>query len=170
MSSTNQNLNPNVNANKITLNKKMQKIADPSDFTLVPNWVYGIRFKDVKYFISYIDQNEIIYFVGKVVVLYNLRSEKQRQYLHHDKPLICLAVNKSNQSLMVATSQITTVDKINEQAPAIRVWNPITLQTIAILKGQHKIGVHLMTFSNSGQFLITCGLIFYSPIVIYSVK
>lgn len=48
-------MNQNINTNKITFNKKGQKIADPSDFTLVPNWVYGIRYKDVKYFISYID-------------------------------------------------------------------------------------------------------------------
>lgn len=27
-----------------------------------------------------------------------------------------------------------------------------------------------MSFSNSGKYLITCGLVFYSPIVIYSVN
>jgi hypothetical protein len=54
--------------------------------------------------------------------------------------------------------------------PSIRVWNPYNLKTVAVIKGQHKIGVHLLKFVNSGKLLVTCGLVFHSPVVVYNVK
>lgn len=52
----------------------------------------------------------------------------------------------------------------------IRIWNSKTLKTEAVISGQHKIGVHLMKFSSSGQFLITCGVTFYSAVVVYNTR
>lgn len=71
---------------------------------------------------------------------------------------------------MIASSEIVSNDELIDQLPAIRVWNPFTLKTFAVIRGQHKVGVHLLNFTTSGGFLISCGLVFYSPIIIYNTK
>lgn len=45
------NSNPNNKLGNSNINSKFNNKTDPSDLTVIPNWVYGIRFKDVKYFI-----------------------------------------------------------------------------------------------------------------------
>lgn len=59
----------------------MTRVNDISDFTLTPRWIYGVRHNDVKYFVDFVSQDELIYFVGKAVILHNLKSLKQRHYL-----------------------------------------------------------------------------------------
>lgn len=159
-----------------TINKTGNKNTDLSDILITPSWVYGIRYKDVKYFMQFAHENEIVYFVGRVIVIFNIKSLQQKHYLQHEHPIICLASNKTTQkiinkdSYMIASSELISVDDLSEQTPAIRVWNPFTLKTIAIIKGQHKVGIHLLRFTSSGAYLVSCGLIFYSPIVVYNVK
>lgn len=49
-------------------------------------WVYGIRYQDVKQFIEYVkdgDRELVIYFIGKVAVIYNTHSHQQNHYLAH---------------------------------------------------------------------------------------
>lgn len=67
------------------------------DITPSPAWVYGIRYHDVRQFVEYArDEGEgeerLIYFVGKVVVLYSIRSRKQRHYLGHQHEIVSLAL------------------------------------------------------------------------------
>jgi len=54
--------------------------------------------------------------------------------------------------------------------PEIHVWNSRTLLNIQILKGVHKSGVHLMSFTKNDTFLVTCGLTLPSAIIIYDWK
>lgn len=63
--------------------KEENRSKNGNDVTLTPQWVYGIRFKDVKYFIEFISEYEIAYFVGKVVIILNTKSCKQRHYMQH---------------------------------------------------------------------------------------
>lgn len=56
--------------------------------------------------------NEIIYFIGKVVVLYNMASHKQRFYKAHTFEVISLATQGS----LCATGDYAKV-------PSIKVWS-----------------------------------------------
>jgi hypothetical protein len=65
------------------------------DINPSPAWVYGIRYRDVRQFMEYCSEGGeelLIYFVGKVVVIYNVRSRKQRHYLGHQREIICLTL------------------------------------------------------------------------------
>ncbi len=65
-----------------------------SDLNGKPNWIFGIRYKDVRQFIEIVG-DEIVYFVGKVAIVYNTKSEKQRFYTGHSNEIISLAVQGS---------------------------------------------------------------------------
>ncbi len=58
------------------------------------NWVYGIRLGDLKRVVKAVEYDngemEIVYLVGKVCVLYNRHSKRQRHYRQHKQPLISL--------------------------------------------------------------------------------
>jgi len=59
-------------------------------------WVYGIRFRDVKQFIEYVSissEELLLYFVGKVAIIYNIKSQRQKHYTGHTQQLICIAVD-----------------------------------------------------------------------------
>jgi len=44
------------------------------------------------------------------------------------------------------------------------------LQNIAILKGIHDIGVHLLAFIKNDEFIVSCGIRTNSPLLIYNIK
>ena len=54
--------------------------------------------------------------------------------------------------------------------PAIHIWRSDDLETQSVLKGYHKRGVHLMSFSLDNKYLITCGMNETSPILIFEWK
>lgn len=70
------------------------------DVYAVPQWIYGLRYKDLKYFIDFINENEIAYLIGKTVVILNLKSNKQRHYLEHQSSIIAI----THKNKLVATS------------------------------------------------------------------
>jgi microtubule-associated protein-like 5 len=61
----------------------------------------------------------------------------------------------------VATGEYSTLK------PAVHVWNSRTLENVNVLVGVHSRGVHLLEFSNDDRFLLTCGLMNPSAILIY---
>ncbi len=78
--------------------------ADLSNCDLSPgiNWVYGIRNHDIKQFIEYVKTDKeqlLIYFCGKIAIIYNLKSHEQRHYNDHKKEIISITSYKS----MIAT-------------------------------------------------------------------
>ena len=73
----------------------MSKKNDKYDITLKLNWVYGIRHRDVKYLLNFNMDNLLLYFVGRVVVMYNVKANTQRYYQQHQQPVICVAVDRS---------------------------------------------------------------------------
>jgi hypothetical protein len=43
----------------------------------------------------------------------------------------------------------------------------MTLESVQILKGIHKAGVHLLAFTSDDKMLVSCGLNLLSAIIIY---
>ena len=73
---------------------------------------------------------EMIYFVSSVVVLYNTEEQSQRHYLAHTEDVKCLALHPNKTT--VATGQGPGYYR-REGQPHIRVWNTVSLQTLAVL-------------------------------------
>lgn len=103
---------------------------------------------------------ELIYFVANVVILLNPNICKQRFYIHHELEVICCAVSNQDGSL-VATGELG-------KEPSIHIWDSRTLETLKVLKGIHKTGVHLIQFSNDDSMIISCSLSNPSSVLIYS--
>ena len=51
--------------------------------------------------------------------------------------------------------------------PSVHVWNCRTLESLSVMQGIHKKGVHLLSFTKDDRYLVTCGLMQPSPILIY---
>lgn len=156
-------------------------LRTPDELKIKLEWVYGIRCQDTKKALQYTTGNqfssstgtrdkyekkmqefneEIIYFVSNTVILFNIHLNKQRFYTQHRQEIISLAVSNSTGDV-VATGELASIK------PAIHVWNCRTLENITVISGVHSKGVHLLAFSNDDKFLITCGVLQPSPVVIY---
>ena len=108
------------------------------------------------------NNEEIVYFTACMVILFNPKLNQQRFYTQHEQEVISVAV--SNQSGdYIASSELG-------DPPNIHVWDSRTLENITILSGIHRKGIHLMAFSKSDKYLVTCGLTKPSAVVIYDWK
>ena len=99
------------------------------------DWVYGYRGRDARNNLHLLPTGEMIYFLAAVVVLYNPEEQTQRHYLGHTEDIKCLALHPNK--LTVATGQGPGFYR-REGQPHIRVWNSVSLQTIAVL-GRYKL-------------------------------
>ena len=94
------------------------------------DWVYGYRGRDARNNLHLLPTGEMIYFLAAVVVLYNCEEMSQRHYLGHTEDIKCLALHPNK--LNVATGQGPGFYR-REGQPHIRVWNTVSLQTLAVL-------------------------------------
>lgn len=103
---------------------------------------------------------EIIYYVSNTVILLNIHMNRQRFYTEHRQEIISMAISNCTGDY-VATGEYAAIK------PSIHIWNCRTLENINVLQGVHHRGVHLLAFSKDDKFLITCGLMNPSAILIY---
>ena len=105
------------------------------------------------------NEDEIVYYVASVIVLLNTQINKQRFYLSHDNEVISVAVSTVEGQFM-ASSELAA-------APCIHVWSRKTLETLAVLKGEHARGVHLLSFTHDNNYLVTCGIQSPSAVIVF---
>lgn len=156
-------------------------IKVPDELKLKLEWVYGIRCQDTKRALQYSvgrqqaesvgiknhyersmleNSEEVIYYVSNTVILLNLHLNRQRFYTEHQQEIISMAISNTTGDY-VATGEYAAVK------PSVHIWNCRTLENVNVLQGVHHRGVHLLSFSNDDRFLITCGLMNPSAILIY---
>lgn len=82
--------------------------------------------------------------------------------MQHESEVLSLAVSNQAGDL-IATGELA-------DHPKIHVWSSRTLDNLAILRGLHKRGVHMLAFSNNDEYLVTCGLTRPSAVIIYDWK
>ena len=85
----------------------------------------------------------MVYNVAALGVVYSGHTHSQRFYSAHSDDILCLAQHPSRD--VVATGQVG-------RDPAVHVWETASLETLAVLKGQHSRGVCAVAFS--GQCMI----------------
>ena len=150
------------------------------NYNLKLNWVYGININGIKYpckylnggnfsistghFYDYSDKEKannslLIYTIGKVVVILYIKLNKQKYYLGHQNEVISIAISKKNCKYIASGERGIR--------PSIHIWDSQTRQTKQILSGFHSQAVHLMEFGYNEIYLLTCGKLIDSPILLY---
>ena len=84
--------------------------------------MYGYRGKDTRGNLFSLPTGEIIYYVARLVILYNPESQTQRHYQGHTEDIECLAVHP--QLTLCATGQPASSDD-DENSAHIQVKEKI---------------------------------------------
>ncbi|KAG1693677.1 hypothetical protein DVH05_023079 [Phytophthora capsici] len=92
---------------------------------------------------------ELAYAAGCIVVVYNLRRNKQVRYYRVDKNVSCLCFSPNGQFLAIGEKGYL---------PAITIWDG-TDGTLCAELQRHQYGVACMAFSQDGRFLLSAGLV-----------
>ncbi|EGZ05955.1 hypothetical protein PHYSODRAFT_437466, partial [Phytophthora sojae] len=103
---------------------------------------------------------ELAYAAGCIVVIYNLRRNKQVRYYRVDKSVACLSFSPNGQFLAIGE---------RGYLPAITIWDG-TDGTLCAELQRHQYGVACMAFSQDGRFLLSAGLVHDQPIYAWELK
>ncbi|CAK8677759.1 unnamed protein product [Clavelina lepadiformis] len=133
-----------------------EKSAPRSQLRL--EWVYGYRGHQCRNNLFYINQDEIVYFVAGVGIVRNLQKQTQKFFLGHTDDIVSLALHPKK--TLVATGQVG-------KEPYICIWDTNTMKTVSILKDQHTHGVACLSFSQSGEKLVSVGLDGHNTLIIW---
>lgn len=132
------------------------KVTTPPQSKLKLEWVYGYRGRDCRSNLYLLPTGEMVYFVAAVVVLYNVEEQSQRHYLGHTDDIKCIAVHPNK--LLVATGQCAGHDR-RESRPHIRIWDSVTLNTVAILgAGDFERSICCISFSKADGGQLLCAV------------
>lgn len=131
------------------------KVAPPPQNKLKLEWVYGYRGKDCRSNLYLLPTGEIVYFVAAVVVLFNVEEQCQRHYTGHTDDVKCIAIHPNK--LVIASGQCAGHDRLDAR-PHVRVWNSVSLATLAVLGAGHmERAVACVSFSRAdGGALLAC--------------
>ncbi|XP_063894524.1 echinoderm microtubule-associated protein-like 2 isoform X8 [Helicoverpa armigera] len=110
------------------------KVAPPPQSKLKLEWAYGYRGKDCRSNLYLLPTGEIVYFVAAVVVLFNVEEQCQRHYTGHTDDVKCIAIHPNK--LVIASGQCAGHDRLDAR-PHVRVWNSVSLATLAVLGAGH---------------------------------
>lgn len=92
------------------------------------------------------DPKRFLYYVSRIVVLYNPQTNQQQFYKAHRAKITCLAVLDGR----LAASGEAAFN------PCVNIWNYDTLKTVRVIKSGHQWGItHLF---GQGDMLLTCGI------------
>lgn len=90
-----------------------------------------------------------VYYSSRLAIVFNPIKNKQEFYEGHRLKISALALHPTR--AIVATGEVN----IN---PEIHIWDPQSLETLAILNTSHKGGVLHLTFSGDGHKIISVGM------------
>lgn len=109
-------------------------------------WVYGYNGKNCRNNIVMLPSDEIVYFIAKIVIVYNLTSQKHRFYTEHTEELRSIAQHPN--LWIVATGQSSGT--LQEETGHIRIWDSKSMITLNVLSlNDIDLSVECLAFSQS---------------------
>lgn len=132
--------------------------SEPPD-TLELEFVYGVSTDKSRQCLMYAPDGDAMWFTGSIVVIMNQKRRSQRFYQEHSSTITSMAVHR--ESGVVASGD-------RQEVPVIRVWNPLTFETHAVLTGFHRRAVAHLAFSPDGKNLVSVGFDKFHSVAIYN--
>ncbi|KAI3380118.1 hypothetical protein SNEBB_001204 [Seison nebaliae] len=126
----------------------MKPMKSKPDASLLLEWVYGYRGHHCRNNLAYTIDNNIVYFVAGVAIVYNPIENTQKFFMGHNDDIISLSIHPNK--IYIATGQVGA-------EAIIYVWNSQTQKTISILQGGHTDGISSLAFDNDGTKLASVG-------------
>ncbi|CAF3919790.1 unnamed protein product [Rotaria sp. Silwood2] len=124
---------------------EFQKSIPKQDVKLSISWIHGYDGTKEKTKTLYtLSENEILYVISSICILYEPDSKQQRFYTKHNNPITCVTIHRYNS--FVASSE-TILSKDRPYA-SVHIWDYMKLETIAELrKEQFGSDISLLSFS-----------------------
>ncbi|CAF0951427.1 unnamed protein product [Rotaria sordida] len=134
---------PRRSINRTNYKRPSKPIVENSKLSL--SWIHGyLGENELTKRLYTLPENEILYVIGSICILYESKLKQQRFYTKHNNLITCVHIHQY-QSL-VASSEIPS-SKINQRA-LIHIWDHVKLRTITeIRKDQFGSYISLLLFS-----------------------
>jgi Ca2+-binding EF-hand superfamily protein len=125
-------------------------------------WVYGYTGQRVRNNARYSLEGDILYPVGNMVIIYNKVRHAQKYYTGHRGEVMSIAVHPEG--------RIVASGDANEPCPSIDIWDSSDRERKHVLRGIHRAGVTLLSFSPDGSKLASVGMDDRHLLVIYDYR
>ena len=104
----------------------------PPEQSLQMEHCYGYRSRDARNNVWPTTDGAMVWHAGAVGVVYDPKQKRQRFYAQHTDDIVSLCLHPNGR--YVATGQVG-------HEPSVRVWDSVTMETLAVLTGFHERAV-----------------------------
>lgn len=132
---------------------------DPAPPKMAPkvDFVHGFRSGDVRSNIHYNADGHVVYSASTYGIVFDRDSQQQFIYEGHDSAVISIAVDMEGK--VAASGELA-------ESPQLHLWDARTAQCIKTFVGLHRRGISSLSFSESGEYLVSLGQDVMSSIVV----
>jgi WD40 repeat protein len=124
-----------------------------------PNYVFGFRTKDCRDNLKYLNSEEIMFATGALVVIHNLRSNRQRFFSEHMADVSCFSLKSG--SNFAASGEVG-------MNPLICIWSTDSLSSIKKIKAVGMEGIAKVQFNPNSNLIAVLGTDKNSTIAIFN--
>lgn len=103
----------------------------------------------------------MIYFVGRILIIYNSLNKKQRFYEGHKQKVTCFNIHP--EKVIVASGEVS-------ESPCIHIWNHKNTEQLKVIKTNHRNGILKLKFSDDGEYIVSVGMDKYFSIQVTNWK
>ncbi|XP_048581146.1 echinoderm microtubule-associated protein-like 4 isoform X2 [Nematostella vectensis] len=142
-----------TNNDRLTVDEDDDEAFSPPDAKPQLDWVYG--YQGTQHNLHVLPSGEILYFISRIVVIYNKKSNIQRHYTGHADDIKCMAVHPNQ--WYIATGQASGLSLDQNEMSHIRLWDAETLITLVVLPlDDYSLSVETLAFSveDNGKQLV----------------
>ena len=136
----------------------LKPIYSEPDNHLSLEWIHGYSAAKCRNNLRYGCLGQILYNVGKTMVIFNAKEKKQYFYRDAKDEITCIAVNSRKPLCAIGQSG---------QYPMIQIFDYNTQATYRTIHGHHKRAISAIEFDPSGRYLVTCGQDDEHSLIIY---
>jgi WD40 repeat protein len=127
---------------------------------LKPVYAFGFRAKDTRDNLRYLNQNEIVYATGAMVVIHNTKNNTQRFFAEHRADVTCFSVRQN--PTFIASGDLNTPS-------TIFIWNPESLAVVKKITSTSLQGFAKIQFGpETSPYLATLSVDDHSTVSVFN--